>query len=238
MQLLLEREGDLLAAYDIGKKLLEKNKKLEERVDELETLQEEMELEREKQASRPPKQSTSESDKERDDELVRLREQLDAAKAAEAKIQVQSAMTVAAVNDMSEQIQSQTDEIKSLEQQLLLAHQAMHENEREREAAERQLAEYQERCRALEEALQSSEESREQEVADAQEWARREVAQNGDDARKRLQEQLEEMEGRLARTMTAAGEDMAALEQHLQAVNSKLVEVSCFCVKAPTACCF
>jgi hypothetical protein len=105
-QLLLEREGDLIAAYDIGKKLLEKNKRLEQRVDELEEIQEEMDKEKVEMLLRLEK-SGGEEGKAKDGEIARLQEQLKAAKEAEAKIHAQSEVTVAAVKDMGELIETQ-----------------------------------------------------------------------------------------------------------------------------------
>jgi hypothetical protein len=105
-QLLLEREGDLIAAYDIGKKLLEKNKRLEQRVDELEEIQEEMDKDKVEMLMRLEK-SGGEEGKAKDGEIARLQEQLKAAKEAEAKIHAQSEVTVAAVKDMGELIETQ-----------------------------------------------------------------------------------------------------------------------------------
>ena len=105
-QLLLEREGDLIAAYDIGKKLLEKNKRLEQRVDELEEIQEEADREKAEMLMRLEK-SGGEEGKAKDVEIARLQDQLKAAKEAEAKVHAQSEVTVAAVKDMGELIETQ-----------------------------------------------------------------------------------------------------------------------------------
>jgi chromosome segregation ATPase len=125
MQLLLEREADLLAAAEIGEGLLRKNQVLNEKIHGMEKNEEDLRR-----------------------KLADVEIELEGFRASEDRIRGQSKITKEAVEDMGDVIRNQGEKLEDLELQLSAIQLALHDTERERDEANA-------RCRALQTELEA-----------------------------------------------------------------------------------